>query len=233
MKRAAVVSAVLLLALGLWLLRRSPSSPNASHEGTSAQHDAPGAHADGPATEPARTAPTDPSDAMVPPERTVHDRALRDRLRAAIVRAWTASLDASAAALPADPVHAPMPSLPDGRVDPDYVRARIREDFLPMAQACYAQYERRVPGQSGRVVMRFVVVGDARIGGVIDEAEVEGVDGGVDGAVLGDGGTGDAEFATCLRESMMAMAFAPPPQGGSLRVTYPFRFAPTSPDAGP
>ncbi len=158
---------------------------------------------------------------FTPPERTVIDRALRDRVRAAIYRAWSEGQAAPSEAAPRDPVHAPMPTLDGGRVDPGYIRARIREDFLPMAQGCYEQYQRRAPGASGRVVMRFVVVGDTRVGGVVDEAELDAVDGG-----MGDGGTGDQEFSTCLRESMMAMAFRPPPESGRLSVTYPFAFRP-------
>jgi hypothetical protein len=131
-----------------------------------------------------------------------------------------------------------MPTLDGGGVDPAYLRARIREDFLPMAQQCYEQFLVRAPGWRGRVPVEFVLLGDEHVGGVVDEAHIVGPDGGVDGGVDrgADGGVasselGDREFQTCLRESMMAMAFAPPPGRGSLRVRYPFRFEPD--DAGP
>ncbi len=218
MKRALPVVVLLVVAIGVWLAMRAPSSePSRSRVG-----EASSAAPDDPAESTARaiaTAPVDARDAgFAAPDHTVRDRATRDLVRAQIYRAWTEAMGAPPPAQ-VDPTHAPMPTLDGGRVDPNYLRQRIREDFLPMAASCYEQYQRRVPGQEGRVVMRFVILGDVHAGGVVDEAELEGTDGG-----LGDGGTGDPEFATCLRESMMAMAFQPPPESGRLRVTYPFAF---------
>jgi hypothetical protein len=219
MKRALPVAVLLAALVALWLLTRgdAPERPRAATADPAAASapDDPGetsARARAPSSEGPRAAD------FAAPDHTVRDRATRDQVRAQIFRAWSA---AQGAPPTGDPLHAPMPTLDGGRVDPDYLRARIREDFLPMAQACFAQYERRAPGNGGRVVMRFVILGDPHAGGVVDEAELEALDGGV-----GDGGTGDPEFATCLRESMMAMAFAPPPESGRLRVTYPFAFRP-------
>jgi hypothetical protein len=169
-----------------------------------------------------------PSDVPTTPlDRTVRDRVRRDEVRRQIFLAWShaASVTPTHAEAPAaDPLHAPMPTLDGGSVDPDYLRARIREDFLPMAAQCYDQWTARAPGASaGRVVADFVILGDEHVGGVVDEVTLESPerDAGPDAAVLGDG-----EFQTCLRESMMAMAFQAPPGRGRLRVRYPFRFAP-------
>ncbi len=183
----------------------------------------------------------DVRDGVVPPSarpalRTVRDRAVRDEMRQKIFLAWSqgappnGASPAPAAPAAPDPLHAPMPTLDGGAVDPEYLRARIREDFLPMAQQCFDQWQTRAAdaggATAGQVVADLVIVGDERVGGVVDEVTLdsEGRDAGPDAAVLGDG-----EFQTCLRESMMAMAFQPPPGRGSLRVRYPFRFAPDPP----
>ncbi|MEZ4406184.1 MAG: AgmX/PglI C-terminal domain-containing protein [Polyangiales bacterium] len=164
-----------------------------------------------------------PSMPFVPPARTVHDRAVRDDIRRRLYQAWMASLARSvdASAGRADPLHAPMPTLPDGRVDPEYVRDRIREDFVPLAQSCYDQLIERQPGVSGRAVAEFTVMGDEHVGGVVDDVRID----------TGDSGLAETEFSTCLRESMVTVSFRPPPGRGSLRVRYPFRFTPEPPEA--
>lgn len=225
MKRApaAVALAVAVAALLLWLARSrdgSPPNDRPASPATSSPSDAPRT---------ARDEPADAPDATAPLARTVHDRAVRDAVRRQIFLAWSRAADATAVApsptpQAPDPLHAPMPTLDGGAVDPDYLRARIREDFLPMAQQCYAQWEHRAGGApAGRVVTDFVIVGDEHVGGVVDEVTLDSGDhdAGADAAVFGDG-----DFQTCLRESMMAMAFQPPPGRGRLRVRYPFRFAP-------
>lgn len=159
-----------------------------------------------------------------PPSGTVRDRALRDDLRRRILVAWSSQLAApdAGAADAGDALHLPMPALDGGTVDPDYLRERIREDFLPMARACYEQFEARHPGVGGRSVAEFVIVGDERVGAVVDDVRVDS----------GDGGLAEPAFETCMRESMYTVAFRPPPGRGSLRVRYPFRFEADAPDAG-
>jgi hypothetical protein len=55
---------------------------------------------------------------------------------------------------------------------------------------------------------------------VVDEAEVDSAS-----------TITDPEMQTCMHESMMAMAFKPPPGGGSVSVPFPFTLVPG--DAGP
>jgi hypothetical protein len=171
-------------------------------------------------TEPAPTIIVDAS-AFRPPATTVRDRAVRDEVRRRILAAWLLALPAADAAPPDATFYAPMPLLDGGTVDPVYLRERIREDFIPMARQCYDQLLARSPGVAGRAVAEFVIVGDERVGGVADEVSVD----------PGDGGLADPGFATCLRESLSTVAFRPPPGRGSLRVRYPFTFAPDAPDA--
>ncbi|MDO9019474.1 MAG: AgmX/PglI C-terminal domain-containing protein [Deltaproteobacteria bacterium] len=153
---------------------------------------------------------------------TVRDRAVRDDLRRRILAAWLQSLPLADASMDAGAtLFAAMPTLDGGTVDPAYLRERIVEDFLPMAQGCYEQLLARHPGVGGRAVTEFVIVGDERVGGVVDEVTVE----------HGDGGLSDEGFSTCLSGSMSAMAFRPPPGRGSVRVRYPFVFTPDPADA--
>ena len=152
-----------------------------------------------------------------PPTATLRDRAVRDDLRQRILDAWRGVRpeESPAVADAGAPAAVAMPVLDGGTVDPAYLRARITEDFLPLAQSCYEQLLTRQPTAGGRAVTEFVIVGDERLGGVVDDVNVES----------GDGGLAEAGFATCLRESMYSLAFRPPPGRGSLRVRYPLTFS--------
>ena len=67
-----------------------------------------------------------------------------------------------------------------------------------------------------------MIVGDAKSGGIVDQAKInERTD------------IADRELATCLRESMLSMVFAPPENNGWVTVTYPFRFSPDDEDEAP
>lgn len=214
----------LLAAVTMWWLGRDPAvsrgtvpSPVAA---TRTAGD--GTHPHG-ASSGASTASDLDGGAFRPPMATVHDRAVRDDLRRRILAAWLESMPTVAEAMDAAvPALVPMPVLDGGTVDPTYLRERIREDFVPMARQCYEQLLGRQPEASGRVLAEFVIVGDERLGGVVDEVSVAARDGGIT----------DPGFATCLRESMYTVAFRPPPGRGSLRVRYPFTFTPGRPDAG-
>ncbi len=219
--RIAIAALVIALCLAVLLLTRrhtqqtpAPSTVSAPAAGTPAA-------ADG--TSPDHAAPSARA-AFVPPAGTVRDRALRDDLRRRILVAWSEQLALPDAATvdAGDALHLPMPTLDGGTVDPEYLRERIREDFLPMARACYEQFEARHPGVGGRSVADFVIVGDERVGAVVDDVRVDS----------GDGGLAEPAFETCMRESMYTVAFRPPPGRGSLRVRYPFRFEASARDAG-
>ena len=121
----------------------------------------------------------------------------------------------------ADLRYAPMPERADGKIDPDYLRQRMREDFLPMARGCYDELLARDPKAAGKIVVKMTIVGDEKVGGIVDEASIDR-----------DAGTlPDDKLETCFRESMMSMAFAPPPHGGTVTVVYPFTLADKDPDA--
>ena len=155
---------------------------------------------------------------------TVRDRSTRDDIRRRIFAAWTGNTAPSSAQAQQgapDPLRDPMPQI-DGRVDPTYIRDRIREDFVPMAQTCYESLLTRKPGVGGRIVMNFTIAGEPGVGGVVDHVTIETTD----DAGVSDGGVSDGDFVNCISESLLTVAFRPPPERGQLTVRYPLTLRP-------
>jgi hypothetical protein len=159
------------------------------------------------------------------------DRAQADRMREAL-RAllaeggptWAASRDEPRAAPGASAYPTMPPPGPPGVKDTPlarYLQQRMREDFFPLARSCYEAALAKNPKLAGKIVLHYRIVGSSKIGGVVDEANV------VDGTSID-----DAEFRTCVTESMMSVTFDAPPNDGEVTVTYPIEFSPDDPDAG-
>lgn len=70
------------------------------------------------------------------------------------------------------------------------------------------------------MVMKFAIVGDEEIGGLVDNVELA-----EDNEIKHEG------LVECMRESMLSVTFDPPQGGGQVQVTYPFVFS-TDPDGG-
>lgn len=161
------------------------------------------------------------------------DRAKADRMReelhalfaeAGVLALGGAPIDA--AAPPPAPSFGSMPVLGlddagNPRVDPDYIRKRVREDLFPLALDCYGTALKRDPKLAGKLVVYFRVIGDKKVGGVVDEARLE------EGTTIA-----DREMQTCVRESMMSVSFDAPPGAGELTVVYPIEFSPDDDDSG-
>lgn len=218
------IAVLAVAAIVAWLLWHRTPFPDAPRTDPSAALPDGGAPSSPATPSPAAPSPGSPAAAV---ERTVRDRAVRDDVRRRIWTAWNAR--GPAVAPPgADPLHAPIPAR-DEPLDAEYLRARIREDFIPMARVCYDSFLIRHPNVGGRVIMDFTLVAESNVGGVVDEADVHGPE--VDGGPARDE-VWDREFLTCLRESMLTVAFRAPPQSGRLRVRYPISLAPDTPDGG-
>jgi hypothetical protein len=166
------------------------------------------------------------------PVETVRDARLREQLRLALAQVFSLARDAAAGPEGA------QPASPNGNLDPTYLRERIRDDFIPMAQRCFELLQARRPGFGGRMRMRFRISAHEQLGGIVEDVSIEEAsrpaDGGAD-ASIADGSCsvfGDRSFETCLRESMMTVAFRPPSRGGQLTVAYPLSLEPDAPDAG-
>lgn len=146
---------------------------------------------------------------------TKADRLARDLQREQI---WTA-LGRKHNLKPAEPGSAAPSSsaaslLPT--LDRNYVRESIREQLVPVAQDCYNTVLTQQDSEAGgKLIMKFTIIGDEEIGGVVEEATIDPES------------TLKNEFMQeCLRESLMAVTFDAPPGGGRVEVTYPITFSP-------
>lgn len=224
-RNAALALGAVLLGLLLWTFTRPPARhPRAAAPTSTASTT--------PRPQPEPTPPTDPAEPLeaeplgdAPTDAgaldaaagtgTTYDPALRAALLTRIVRSWQVMPDAAAPAA--------QPRL--GRLPAEYIRARLREDLIPMATTCYEHLLARSPGARGRVVLEFTLLAAAGVGGVVEDASLR-----FDGDAASP--LAEASFATCLRESAVTVAFAPPEQGGRLTVRYPLTFAPDPADGG-
>jgi hypothetical protein len=153
---------------------------------------------------------------------------MREQIRGFLAEAGPAGLVAAAGG---EPTPAPaasfqvMPLLVDAgpgsaQVDPGYIQKRVREDLFPLAKDCYADALKRDPKVAGTLSVFFRIIGDRKVGGVVDEARM-----------TDDTTIADPELQTCVRESLMSVSFDAPPDDGEVTVVYPIRFSPDDEDA--
>lgn len=156
------------------------------------------------------------------------DREKADRMRAAILQALAAPAPLPPnGAIPSEPPthhldeHPSMPSFSDsdGGALRDYIKSVIHDDYFPLAKQCYEASLSKNPKLGGRISMSFEIVGDKKIGGVVDNAAYDDEE----TTII------DPELRTCLRESMMSVSFDAPPKDGKVTVKYPITFAPDGP----
>lgn len=154
-------------------------------------------------------------------DHTVHDKKLREELRERLLEAWSRGEGAAATAA-REGRFLPMPeSDGGGRVDPAYIQGVMRGEYMPMATGCYEELLSRRKSASGTILAKFSIVGDEKIGGIIDDVTIET-----------EGGLEDEMLVTCLRESLLGVAFRPPHGRGIVTVHYPIMMSPDEPDAG-
>jgi hypothetical protein len=140
-------------------------------------------------------------------------RRARDAMRAEIL----AALRRRDGGLPAT-ANAPAPGdePPPGKYEASYIQKNFREDMFPILKQCYGAALKRRPELRGRLVLKFSIVGDPQVGGVVEDASI-GEESDLE----------DPEMETCARESLLALTFDKPPSGGGLvKVTYPVLFSP-------
>lgn len=145
--------------------------------------------------------------------KTIVDRAVRDDLRRRILAGWAATGEPEVAAAAKQGRFVPAPSADGGGMEPAYIRQVVREEFFPMAKACYSELLSRKDA-GGRIEMSFTIVADEKLGGIVEDV-----------TVVGDGGVADEKMSTCMRESMTTLAFRPPAHGGTVTVRYPIEFS--------
>ena len=226
--RAWTLLAVSVLAVLAWFLlgsrgdRTAPSPSAADPQGTSsptldpvAKRSSPPA----PALAPSSSAPSPSASSLV------FDRAKRDQMRDLI---WRALREPEPETPPPAPRrHYILPdSVPDppgegGKLEPSAIQDRVRNDFFGVARQCYADALKKEPGLKGEIVLHFVIVGNANIGGIVESVDV-----------LNRSTLRDPEMIDCMRDQFLSVTFPPPEGGGSVVVTYPIIFSPEDDDGG-
>lgn len=154
-------------------------------------------------------------------QKTIVDRKVRDELRQRILAGWATAAEPEVAAAAKAGRFVPAPIANDGgAMDPAYVQEVVRAEFLPMAKTCFEELLSRKKNAKGRVEMRFTIVADEKLGGIIEDVEADHEDGGL----------ADERMTTCMRESMSTLALRPPAHGGSVTVAYPLEFSDEAPN---
>jgi hypothetical protein len=122
---------------------------------------------------------------------------------------------------PASPGHSPSENngdAPRGSIPREQIKAAI-QDVIPSVRHCYESGLKLRDGSRGRVTASFtLVVADG--GGFMRDAEI------VDSAL------NNPLTDSCVLEALSNAHFPMPEGGGEVRVTYPFNFESSDPDAG-
>ena len=206
---AVVGGAVVLVAAGVLFLRKGPAAP--------APPAAKAARVERAADPPAGTA-----EAEAAAHAHAEARRARDAMRANIMAALRrrqpppAVVPARAPAPKASAAPAAEEEPPHGHYEPSYIQENFRADMFPLIKQCYDSALKRSPALGGRLLIKFAIVGDPQVGGIVEEA-----------AFADESNLKDEEMETCVRESVMTLTFDKPPSGGGkVMVTYPILFSP-------
>jgi hypothetical protein len=196
----AVVSAV---AWFRWRLPPVVDTPDASAELTAVADDPSGAR---PGTSVGKERPF---------PRATKDQAKRDEIRRQLLAAFaeaTAKAETEGERAPSPPAGSAR-----GQRQTDdlaefgrFIAQAIREDFIPMARACAKDLASRRPDAGGTALVAFELLGDKKIGGVVNSAEI----------VDAESSVHDGPFETCVRESLYGVYFDPPPAGGRATLRF-------------
>jgi hypothetical protein len=115
--------------------------------------------------------------------------------------------------LPKEPPPDPLGDA--GSIEPQYIQEHVRNEFFGLASGCYDGAAPRLSNPRGQVVFWFTIVGDEKVGGIVESVDV-----------LDESTLRDPEMIECMRQSMLSVTFPPPKGGGFVTVKYPFTFAP-------
>jgi len=96
-----------------------------------------------------------------------------------------------------------------GRLPPEVIRRIVRQQ-QPTFRECYQQALAQAPGLAGRVVVKFIIHRDGRVGNVQPSSEPP---------------TLNQRMVECVASVFRAMTF-PQPEGGLVTVSYPLVFKP-------
>jgi hypothetical protein len=157
------------------------------------------------------------------------DRAKRDAMRALIWHAFGRPAP-EPEPLPTKPQAYVLPVRPNwpeagdggtfGHIDPSYIQEAVHNEFFPLARNCYDTARAKDPKLGGSVVLAFNIVGDEKIGGIVEAVDV------LDKSTLR-----DPDMIECMRQSFLSTTFPPPSGGGTVTVEYPIVFSSEETDA--
>lgn len=136
------------------------------------------------------------------------------RLADALAKRRTGRGSTSAKRVDDEEPHAPAEA--SGSLDGEYIREVVTEDLVPIAVECYESALEDDPELGGNLVLRFSIVGDESVGGILEEVSL------AEGSTLK-----HPALAECMTESTATLLFDPPEDGGKVVVTYPINFEPT------
>lgn len=202
-----VVAIVAIAATVIWLVTRGGSKPSPLDAATAS-----GSATTNSTTSSGNSAAT-AGDAGASRARKIASEE-RAKLIATIRERYRQRSSASAGAGTPNP-SGPPPALPEVPIDKEYIRASVRE-LIPLLGECYQQGLERNPQLSGNVVVNFTIEGEPGVGAVIGESKVDDAKSDL----------ADVAVRECIQETMHAIQMDAPPGGGTVRVTYPFAFAP-------
>lgn len=139
--------------------------------------------------------------------------ALDPKERAILLAALLSRIDAAPGARGPENGGPSPPASDAGTLSKEYLQEQIQE-IIPLVKQCYEQALLERPGTAGKLVVRFSIVGDPELGGLVEQSEI----------VDTEGGAADEGLSTCVRETMYALRLKAPEGGGRVVVTYPFIF---------
>lgn len=87
-------------------------------------------------------------------------------------------------------------------------------ELAPLFRQCYENSLAQHPKLAGSLVVRFEIVADPELGGVVADSQVDPERSRMN----------SPELSECIQESIYALELPPPEGGGKVVVNYPFRF---------
>lgn len=95
------------------------------------------------------------------------------------------------------------------------IARELESDVMPLVSECYDQALERDPAFAGGLELRFEIIGDQDVGGLVESVAFG------EASEIRDPG-----MLECMRETLLSTLFAPPEDSGSTGVELTFAFAP-------
>lgn len=149
---------------------------------------------------------------MAPARHRARLQAMMARLRKA--QAATAAPPPATGAPPSGGADPDSP----GKLSADYIRGAVKE-ITPLIKECYQMALAQDPELGGKLIVRFEIVGDPELGGLVAHS---GIDEERSSAT-------SASLRECVKETMYALELKPPEERGKVVVNYPFKFKTSAP----